>query len=419
MRLLLIGYMYLFIHRPFEIWPTLGVYRIELLYMLVVGCVWLAYPKKIWLPNPLHFAFGVFVCCVLACWLHSNWVDEGLVAVDKYLKLVVFYGMLVTTIHDEKGLKQFIDCLLLIMALYMFHSVWEFKNGRHVARMGIHRLIGIDATMNDPNALAANLLFVLALVPASWVGNRTIRWRCFLAFYVALTVGCVGLTGSRGGFVALVFATCLNVARSRHRLAFAAAVAVMTPFLWMALPPELQNRFETIIHPEVGPANAQVSAEGRLEGLRLGSELWSQYPLTGCGPGAWKVASGSKLEAHNLYGQVIGEMGTVGVFALSFVVLMFGWNYWQIRRAVRQRPVEGIDYLRHLADCLGIASLLLLLNGAFSHNLLRFTWLWYGGFYIITRHCALQRAPQVVAWPVRVLAATRAVFPRYARRPAF
>ena len=39
MRWLLIGYMYLFIHRPFEIWPTLGDFRIELVFALLAGFV--------------------------------------------------------------------------------------------------------------------------------------------------------------------------------------------------------------------------------------------------------------------------------------------------------------------------------------------------------------------------------------------
>ncbi len=35
---------------------------------------------------------------------------------------------------------------------------------------------------------------------------------------------------------------------------------------------------------------------------------------------------------------------------------------------------------------------LLLFMGNFGHNLFRFTWLWYGGFLIIARHCAELRA---------------------------
>src|SRR5579859_4787978 len=103
---LLIGYMYLFIHRPFEVWPALGDLRIELVYMLVVGVCWLAHPRKRWLPNGLHTAFFAFAAAALCCWLASPWQDEGFTVLDKYFKLLVFYLMLVTVVQDEKDLRK-------------------------------------------------------------------------------------------------------------------------------------------------------------------------------------------------------------------------------------------------------------------------------------------------------------------------
>ena len=41
-----------------------------------------------------------------------------------------------------------------------------------------------------------------------------------------------------------------------------------------------------------------------------------------------------------------------------------------------------------LPSAVGVAVFLLLFMGNFGHNLFRFTWLWYGGFLIIARHCA-------------------------------
>ena len=37
---LLIGYMYLFLHRPFEVWPEIGEYRVERIYMLITLVAW-------------------------------------------------------------------------------------------------------------------------------------------------------------------------------------------------------------------------------------------------------------------------------------------------------------------------------------------------------------------------------------------
>ena len=38
------GYMWLFVNRPFEVWPVLGVVQLERAYMLVMIVVWFATP---------------------------------------------------------------------------------------------------------------------------------------------------------------------------------------------------------------------------------------------------------------------------------------------------------------------------------------------------------------------------------------
>lgn len=96
---LIIGYMYLFIHRPFEIWPSLGDLRIELLYMMVMCGYWLVAARKEWLPNVLHFAYGAFAFAALASWAMSPWASFGADTMDRYYKLLVFYVILVTSVR--------------------------------------------------------------------------------------------------------------------------------------------------------------------------------------------------------------------------------------------------------------------------------------------------------------------------------
>src|SRR5437762_3302702 len=102
MRWLLIGYMYLFIHRPFEIWPALGELRLELLYALFSGGAWLLWPGKRWLPNPLHRAILAFVLALLASGLLSPWAAHCYRPIYVYLTLLFFYLLLVTVIHEEE-----------------------------------------------------------------------------------------------------------------------------------------------------------------------------------------------------------------------------------------------------------------------------------------------------------------------------
>ena len=63
-----------------------------------------------------------------------------------------------------------------------------------------------------------------------------------------------------------------------------------------------------------------------------------------------------------------------------------------MRRLREQYPEWRNDLVFTLPSSVGVAVFLLLFMGNFGHNLFRFTWLWYGGFLIIARHCAELRA---------------------------
>jgi hypothetical protein len=261
--------------------------------------------------------------------------------------------------------------------------------------MGIARMIGVDESMNDPNTFSASILYVLPFVMPCWaiLGGAKAKWRRLVVGYFGLSILCIILTGSRGAFVAMFLGLLLLVIRLKRRLAFLilAGSLCLSPIAWLLIPHELQNRFYTLIDPSVGPENAQESAESRGEGFWIGLELWGRYPLTGCGPGAWIPSTGRIVESHNLYGQVPGEMGLLGVLTFGSIALLLLYNTRAIKGCYRQNGWDK-DFLFLLADAVEIAVILLLFMGYGGHNLFRFSWLWYGGFLIVARHLVTQRA---------------------------
>ena len=396
MHLLLIGYMFLFIDRPFEVWPWLGDLHVERVYMLFTMGVWLIYSGKRWIPNPQHFASAGLAFAVLACWAMSPWMDRSQPLVEDWFKIVVFYGLLVTTVHDEKGLKKIVVGFVFVMGLYLTHSLREYIGGRHTYRMGISRMIGVDSTLGDPNSFGASIIYSLPFVPALWRsgwGGR--RGRYLIGGYAALCVLCILLTGSRGSLLGLLLFSMILILGHRKRFLWLMIFAAAAPVAFVALPDSLQNRFETIINPDVGPANAKESGEGRIEGLLNGFSLWSRSPLSGVGPGAWRPATGSGVESHNLYGQILGELGSLGALAFGAVVGCFAWNLYRCRALRKEMPARPNDLIAQIPGAVGLSVFLLLFMGNFGHNLFRFTWLWYGGFLIIARHCLELRLAEV------------------------
>lgn len=397
MRWLLIGYMFLFIDRPFEVWPWLGDLHIERVYMLVTLGVWALHPGKRWLSNPQHAAYAAFALAVVVAWFMSPWAEQGQRIVEDWFKIIVFYFLLVTTIHDEEGLRHVAVGFLTVMGMYLLHSLKEYIGGRYTFRMGISRMIGVDSTLGDPNSFGASIVFSLPIVAALWkagIGGRA--GRNLLAGYVALSCLCILLTGSRSSLLGLIVWFMIAIWSTRYRLVAFTAFAIAAPMAFLALPAELQNRFETMINPEVGPKNAQESGEGRITGFFTGMELWAAYPLTGIGPGAWRPCTGSLIESHNLYGQLVGETGTLGAIAFLSILGCFAWNLLAVRRDRLAHPERRSDLVYTLSSAVGVSVFLLMFMGNFGHNLFRFTWLWYGGFLIIARHCVAVRAAHFV-----------------------
>jgi O-antigen ligase len=384
--------MFLFIDRPFEVWPWLGDMHIERVYMLFTMAVWAVYPDKRWLPNAQHAAYAAFATVVLFAWAMSPWAAYGQNVVEDWFKIVVFYVLLVTTIHDEEGLRHVAVGFLVVMGIYLLHSFREYLAGRHTYRMGIARMIGVDTTLGDPNSFGASIVFALPIALALWragLGGRLGQW--LIAGYVGLSSLCVLLTGSRSSLLGLLLFFLIFLWGTRYRAKALVAFAAVAPLSFVALPESLQLRFETIIDSDVGPANAKESGEGRWQGLMTGLRQWGNNPLTGIGPGAWRPANRTKIESHNLYGQLVGETGTLGLFAFAAIVGCFWANLRAIRRVRRDVPEWQNDLLFTLPSAIGLGLFLLLFMGNFGHNLFRFTWLWYGGFLIIARHCVARR----------------------------
>jgi O-antigen ligase len=385
------GYMWLYVHRPFEVWPFLGDLQIERLYMIFAMVCWILYSGKGWVMNRLHLAFLVFTVILVLCWLASPYSELGSKVVEDHIKVGVFYFLVLASVRDEKTLRTLLCLYLASMGLYMLHSLWEFHQGRFVFRMATPRLIGVDATYNDPNTFAATVLYALPMSFPFWAERPRGALRALLLGYSGLSLVCILLTGSRGGLVGLLCLGVLWLWRSQRRFQVLFALALLPMVAWPVLPAELQNRFYTLIDPSAGPVNAQGSAMGRLAGLLDGIKLWGRSPVTGFGPGSFGKAVGHGFQAHNLYGQTLGELGSLGAVALAVMVFAFLLNGLESRRLHKRQPAGQADFPYELSRAVSLCVILLLIMGCGGHNLYRYTWLWFGAFQAIAIFCMRSR----------------------------
>ena len=93
-------------------------------------------------------------------------------------------------------------------------------------------------------------------------------------------------------------------------------------------------------------------------------------------------------------------MGTVGAVTFALVIGTFLWNFRKVRTIRKAFPEWRTDLTSQVPAAVAVALFLLLFMGFFGHNLFRFSWLWYGGFLIIARHCLERRVREKQSAPV-------------------
>ena len=229
---LLGGYMWLFVHRPFEVWPILGTLQVECASMALILLGWVLSSGFRWARNPLHAAFLALAIAMLLGWQASGRPDLGEKPVSDWFKVALFYVIVVTTVRDERDLKRLATMYVAAVAAYMAHSLWEYRNGRYQWTMGTVRLLGIDLTMGDPNTFAATILYSLPVALALWPQARKAWQHALLAGYGLLSLACILLTSSRSAFVGVCFLGVVVAVASKHRLTLVLLMAACAPLAW-------------------------------------------------------------------------------------------------------------------------------------------------------------------------------------------
>jgi O-antigen ligase len=387
------GYIWLFIHRPYEYWTFLGDMRIERIYGGCMVLVWAMYPNKRWISNRLNPVLAFFTFSILACWFASPYDSNlGETVWDDHFKIGVVFILLITTVHDEEKLKQVLTAYFVGLFIFQFHSFYEFVCGRHEVRMGIYRMKSVNQTFDDPNTFSASLLHALPFLVPFWVCAQNSKTKRMIVVHVLLTLVCIYLTGSRRAYLGVVVLAFLVTMRSKHRWSLFALYLLLAPVAFLLMRGDLQSRLVSIWDPSAAKSNAHTSAVFRWKAFEASLDLFQKNPLLGTGPATFAVASGFSLQAHNLYAQTLSEMGLFGIMALLGMIICFWLNSREVERIYQRHPWWEKDFSYHVGKIAWMAVILLLFMGAGGHNLFRYNWLWFAAFQMCALHIARKRA---------------------------
>ena len=297
----------------------------------------------------------------------------------EYFKIIITYIIALTACENEDDLVLFIKVFVVATMIYTAHSLLEFYNGRHVYRMGIVRLTGVGWTYNDPNTFAASISlsfpFIIFLIKTS----KSIKIKLIYCLYIVIGILCVFMTGSRSGLLSIILFALLFIFlwTKNHFFRNITVLCLLLITILTVLPDSYKTRIETIWNSDVGNESAHQSTKGRVLGFQAGWAMFKARPLTGIGVGSKNFINyrveyldGIKEQSHNLLGEILGEMGLVGIILFSMLVYKIIITSHNIR-------IQSSNFiLQELSLSIIITVIGLLFLGLGGHNYYRPLWVW-------------------------------------------
>jgi probable O-glycosylation ligase (exosortase A-associated) len=275
--------------------------------------------------EPLYFdgVRGVALLCfsglALASMAWSVHPEVTRFTAIELLKLTAIYLTLVNVVTTPRRLA--VVCGALVMAsLVTSHGVidWYFT-GVNLVEGYRARWVEVYA---DPNRSAMNLALVVPLAVA-FIARKESGWLWRGACLVAVVMAVVAIvfTYSRGGFLGLSVAMAVWALREQRKMRAVLLGTLFVLGLAVFAPRSFWQRNET-----VATFHEDASAMGRVYAWQVTSRISLENPLLGVGAGAFRHAwplyappeATRAYVAHNIFLDVIGELGWVGL--LFFLV---------------------------------------------------------------------------------------------------
>ncbi len=240
------------------------------------------------------------------------------------LKLVAVYLTLVNVVTTWRRLAIFAGAMVLSSIVTSYQVIAAYNRGEYLVEGYRAGWLGVYA---DPNHMAMNLGLIVPLAVAFLVRRQTpwlMRGLCVLAGGLAVTA--IVYSHSRGGFIGLVVAmgVWIFLERSR-RMSSLITAGVLAIALVLFAPSTFWQRNETVTD-----FHEDASAMGRVYAWEVASKMSTDNPLVGVGLGGFRYAwplyappeATTAYVAHNVYLDVVGELGFVGL--LLFLIFTGG-----------------------------------------------------------------------------------------------
>ena len=319
---------------------------------------------------------------------------------EVFIKAVDFFYFTVQLVDSLPRLRVFVTTVFGCQVLRVLEPlVLNLTTGYwgSYADMGdgyvLQRLAGAPNDIINPNGLAFVILTAVPFLYYLIGGLRRVIMKLAVAGLLAAMLYALVLTGSRSGMVGLLVIVAVIIFRSERRATILTVAAIAAVLLIGVMTPDMRDRYLSLTD---GDTRNAATMQGRLQHMLDEVEVASRRPFVGHGLGTSQEAlaneAGRYQPSHNLYLEVMIELGMIGlVIYLLFLASIFG-NLREVRAAIvshgKHRDQDGQNW-RFYERCTGatlVLTLMCLVFSIASYGLSEFYWYLIAGLSVALRN---------------------------------
>lgn len=327
--------------------------------------------------NSIYFLYSLFVLYTVFTFDRASSSEIFFDRIVKFSMFSVFIGTLVRT---KAELVLVLVGFMLAMGKIIQEGVFGVITGGMVwENQGIPRLHGVTKLYTHPNSLSglavSALPFFLFLFRFQTVIGKVI----FLGAIVGLLV-VVMYTGSRTGYVAtLILAIAILLRLGLFKFKTVALFVLISVAGAVLIPQDYKDRFGTMFQSKEERGG---SVNARMEILEDAWAIFKKHPM-GVGVRAFPhvrgVEFGRQQDTHNLYLEILTNLGPVGFIAFwVFIISLLKTN----RRSRKILLEKNQHFLAELCYIINLYILCRLALGLFGMDLYEVYWWFAAGFTI-------------------------------------
>lgn len=255
---------------------------------------------------------------------------------DTFVLAIVFLFYTALIVDTDRRLRWFLFVFVacqvfrVLEPLYLNLTQGYWGSDTHLGGGEFaERLAGAPADVINPNELG---FVIVTAIPFLHYLLFPLGWKSKLLYFALLPalLYALMLTMSRGAFVALLVVAFMIFKESRHKLLLSLMILALAVVGWSQMNPTQQERYLSLVNTE---SDAGTSVQGRLDGMVQELKLGLKRPVVGHGlgttPEAKTHAFGSQQASHNLYAEIMIELGLIGA-------VLFLRFFWQIYRQLTE-----------------------------------------------------------------------------------